>query len=376
MGLLRSVFPQIRSEARLSSVLPTKSLALLAFAWSFLYLYIWPSGNEWFAIVPFVLMATKGVDITILNGLFLSALWMSYTLFLTSPLYFFVGRYIVLFIYLPIIGVVFYKEPHQPATRIFLFLETVFWDYPLMWWMKLISMMGGRALKPFHSNITDAVSMGSMPLAVDAKYLREKKNIGLVVNMCREYNGPLQEYSLLGITQLHLPTPDVCEPDYHNILLGVHTIIEHIEAHRLTTEDNKVIGNHPTSFQTDATAQVPSINPANKNLSTDNSQVTTTITTAPSTSSDTPVAPAVTNRVFIHCKAGRGRAATMTLCYLLATTHLTPQEAMKHISKRRHVVEPSVQHFKVVQKFVQRLSYYGNDFSALYLHDYVLNPER
>ena len=31
---------------------------------------------------------------------------------------------------------------------------------------------------------------------------------------------------------------------------------------------------------------------------------------------------------------------------------------MKHILSRRHVVEPSVQTFKVVQKFVQRLKYF------------------
>jgi atypical dual specificity phosphatase len=329
---------------------------------------LWPEGNEWFAIVPFVLMATKGVDVTIVNGLFLSALWITYTLFITSPLYFFLGRYLVLMIYLPIIGVVFYKEPHQPATRTFMLLLTVFWDYPLMIWMRLISRMNGRALKPFYSTITDAVAMGSMPLPIDAKYLKHEKNIGLVVNMCREYAGPLKEYSELGITQLHLPTPDVCEPDYCDMLLGVNTIIEHIEKHRQSSDSSaaaeELLGAEPgddVSSTQDLTTSA---------TSTDSSIPTTTTTTT------TQTAPAVTSRVFIHCKAGRGRAATLTLCYLLATTRLSPKEAIKHILSRRHVVEPSVQNFKVVQKFVQRLKYYDNDFETLFMHDYVLNIDR
>ena len=327
MGILRSIFPHLKSDVRLSSVLPTKTLALIAFAWSFLFLFLWPEGNEWFAIVPFILMATKGVDVTIMHGLFLSALWITYTLFITSPMYFFMGRYLVLMIYLPIIGVVFYKEPHQPATKPFMLLLTVFWDYPLMIWMRLISKMNGRALKPFYSTITDAVAMGSMPLAIDAKYLKHEKNIGLVVNMCREYAGPLKEYSELGITQLHLPTPDVCEPDYYDMLLGVNTIIEHIEKHRqrsgILTAAQAVLDDAASDAVSTAQEVTATVNCTDNK--TDNTTVTgTTKTTATTT---TAQAPAVTSRVFIHCKAGRGRAATMTLCYLLATTQLSPKEA-------------------------------------------------
>ena len=74
MGLLRRIFPQFKDKTRLSSVLPTRQIALLAFAWSFFYLVFWPNSNEWFATIPFILMATKGVDVTVVNGLFLSAL--------------------------------------------------------------------------------------------------------------------------------------------------------------------------------------------------------------------------------------------------------------------------------------------------------------
>jgi atypical dual specificity phosphatase len=357
MGLLKSLFPQLRSHERLSSVLPTKSLALLAFGWSAAYLFMWPNGNQWWAVLPFILMATKGVDITVVNGLFLSAFWMSYTLLITCPLYVFVGRYIVLMIYLPILGVVFYKEPHQKADVLFLTVETVFWDFPLICWMRVISKLNGRALKPFYSQITDEVAVGSMPLEIDAAYLHEAKNIGLVVNMCREYVGPLAEYGKLGIKQIHLPTPDVCEPKYEDVLRGVHEILEFLDAQRKDGE-------------TDGADEVDGITSGETTPS-----VSLKASATAQQSQTESLADAVsrqTQRVFIHCKAGRGRAATMALCYLIASTDMHPNDAMRLIKERRSVVEPGVRNFKVVRKFIQRLQHYDNDFDALYMHDYVL----
>ncbi len=92
-------------------------------------------------------MATKGVDVSVANGLLLSVIWITYTLVLTCPLYFLLGRFSLLFIYLPIVGVVFYKEPHEKATWTFLTLEYIFWDVPLLFWIRLKSHLGGRALK-------------------------------------------------------------------------------------------------------------------------------------------------------------------------------------------------------------------------------------
>lgn len=361
MGLLKRLFPQLRSHERLSSVLPTKSLALMAFGWSALYLFMWPTGNSWWAIVPFILMATKGVDITVLNGLFLSAFWMSYTLLITCPLYVFLGRYLILMIYLPIIGVVFYKEPHQRADPLFLLLEAVFWDFPLICWMRAISKMNGRALKPFYSQITDEVAVGSMPLEIDAAYLHEKKNIGLVVNMCREYSGPLAEYEALGIKQVHLPTPDVCEPTYEDVLRGVHAIFEFLDAQR---KEDGTPGDI-TDSETPTTSSQKGPEGGHGQVPNSGGTSGGQVASSPSTGSDK-------KRVFVHCKAGRGRAATMALCYLIASTDLHPSDAMRVIQERRSVVEPGVRRFRVVKKFVQRLEYYDNDFGALYLHDYVL----
>jgi protein-tyrosine phosphatase len=348
----------------------------MAFAWSAAYLFIWPGANEWWAVIPFILMATKGVDITVVNGLFLSALWMSYTLLITSPLYVLVGRYIVLLIYLPIIGVVFYKQPHQPADPLFLLLESVFWDFPLICWMRLISKMNGRALKPFYSEITEELAVGSMPLEIDVQYLHEVKNIGLVVNMCREYPGPLEEYAKRGIQQVHLPTPDVCEPDYNDVLRGVQAILQYLDAQR-----------SPATVGSDGSAS--SVSKGNSKVDTAareglrTAKAGTAAAGEPLPPADSPpvegtdeIASSSTTLaqrgVFIHCKAGRGRAATMALCYLIASTEITAADAMKLILERRSVVEPSVRKFRVVKKFVQRLEYYNYDFDTLFLHDYVL----
>jgi len=360
MALLRRFFPQLRSKERLSSVLPTKAIALLAFAWSAGFLYMWPTSSQWWAIFPFILMATKGVDITVVNGLFLSALWMTYTLLITCPLYVIMGRYFVLLIYLPILGVVFYKQPHEKADPLFLLLESVFWDFPLICWMRLISALGGRALKPFYSQITDKMAVGSMPLETDAKYLHNKQNIGLVVNMCREYAGPLSEYEQLGIRQIHLPTPDVCEPQYESVLKGVREIILFLDE----KEKNKI----PKKQEDEGGWEM--VGSKGKPDGTTPTDDTSASQSNERTIENTEVIKR--NKVFIHCKAGRGRAATVALCYLIATSEMQPKDAMRLIKQHRSVVEPGILRSKVVLKFIKRLEHFDWNFETLYIHDYAL----
>jgi hypothetical protein len=113
---------------------------------SFLYLILLPNYPSVLAIVPYLVLTTKGVDLTVLNGLFLSVIWISYTLALTFPLYFLLGRFSILLVYLPINGVVFYKEPHDQASLVFLYLQSLFWDYPLLIWINIMNTIGRRAL--------------------------------------------------------------------------------------------------------------------------------------------------------------------------------------------------------------------------------------
>lgn len=132
--------------------------------------------------------------------------------------------------------------------------------------------------------------------------------------MCREYKGPIQDYGRHDIQQVHLPTPDICEPAFHDILEGVYKVRKHI------------LDTHGTSSN-----QMESRK----------------------------------NRVFVHCKAGRGRSAAFTLC-LLVSLDIPPTEAMQLICERRKVVEKRVHNFKVVKRFVEELRAAKGDFDAMY----------
>ncbi|KAJ1389276.1 hypothetical protein B484DRAFT_484639, partial [Ochromonadaceae sp. CCMP2298] len=307
------------SRMRLSSVLPTKQLALLAFLWAAFYLFFWPL-NPLVSLLPFVLMTTKGVDLGVLDGLVLSTLWIIYTLTLASPLYLLLGvvglphlrRFLLLSVYLPIIGVVFYKKAHQPASPTFLTLLSVFWDFPLLQWMRLVAYFNGRALKPFYSRITATISMGSMPvLDRDAAFLR-RKGVGLVVNMCRESDG-LGAYERSGITHLHLPTPDVCEPRYEDILRGVRTIKDFLKSQESERERQSQESEREREREEGESQERSQDGGKGNEAQLDNQQHQ--------------------HSVFIHCKAGRGRAAAITLCTIFALDPAYPDinSAMKRI---------------------------------------------
>ncbi|KAJ1406644.1 hypothetical protein B484DRAFT_469457, partial [Ochromonadaceae sp. CCMP2298] len=163
-------------------------------------------------------------------------------------------------------------------------------------WMRLMARFNGRALKPFYSHITATISMGSMPvLDRDAAFLRRKG-----VNMCRESDG-LGAYERSGITHLHLPTPDVCEPRYEDILRGVRTIKEFLKSQESERERQSQERQSQEVGGTEA-------------LQLDKQQHSQ-------------------YSVFIHCKAGRGRAAAMTLSTMFALDPAYPDidNAMKRI---------------------------------------------
>lgn len=129
------------------AAVPSKFIAFSTPIASFAFLAAFPQCSFWFAAVPFILMITKGVDITITNGIILSALWILYLLVVLSPFSFLLGRYYILVVYLPMVLVVYFKEPHAHATKLFLANQTVLWDIPLLVWIRIVSSFGGRALK-------------------------------------------------------------------------------------------------------------------------------------------------------------------------------------------------------------------------------------
>ena len=93
--------------------------------------------------------------------------------------------------------------------------------------------------------------------------------------MCREYGGPLDLYQRNGIEQLWLPTIDFQPPSLEDVERGV------------TFLDKFAVGQ---------------------------------------------------DQVYVHCKAGRARSATIVICWLVKTRKMTLPQAQEHLlSCRAHV---------------------------------------
>merc|ERR1712154_347548 len=58
-------------------------------------------------------------------------------------------------------------------------------------------------------------------------------------------------------------------------------------------------------------------------------------------------------RIFIHCKGGRGRAITMTLCWLLSQGYQA-NDALKLIKSKRKVASRAVLQYDTVRHFIKK----------------------
>ena len=149
----------------------------------------------------------------------------------------------------------------------------------LAFWPSLAwNVLLGRILRirPWWSRVNERIIIGALPFASDVPKMHAE-GVRAVVNMCEEYEGPVSEYESAGIVQLRLRTIDFTSPSFADLQTGVDFIQQH-------TQSNE--------------------------------------------------------SVYVHCKAGRGRSATMVLCWLVATEGLTPEEAFAFVKqKRRHVCQ-------------------------------------
>jgi len=139
--------------------------------------------------------------------------------------------------------------------------------------------------------IDDHVIVGALPSRRDLRRLHAL-GVGAVVNMCAEYAGNARELGALGMTQLRLPTTDYTPPSEQAILRGIAFIREQSDANR---------------------------------------------------------------QVYVHCKAGRGRAPTMALCYLMAAYDLSPADAYERLKSSRGWISRGLDRRAVVQRIAARL---------------------
>lgn len=136
--------------------------------------------------------------------------------------------------------------------------------------------------------IDEHVLLGALPFRADAQKLYDL-GIRAVVNTCEEYAGPQAEYTRLGIEQLRVPLPDFIAPTLDAVEKGVAFI------------DQKI---------------------------------------------------AEGKKVYVHCKAGRGRSATVVACYLIKHG-ASPEEAQTALSAKRRQVLKRIGRREVVEKFFE-----------------------
>jgi atypical dual specificity phosphatase len=144
-------------------------------------------------------------------------------------------------------------------------------------------------LRHWWDPVTDDVFLGALPLRRDVPKLAELGVRG-VINMCREYRGPTREYERFEIEQLWLPTVDFTHPSLADVAKGVDFL------DRMTTAGKKV---------------------------------------------------------YVHCKAGRARSATVVLCWLVRSGRMSPEEAQTHLLRVRPHVNPRLLERPVVRTFLK-----------------------
>jgi protein tyrosine phosphatase (PTP) superfamily phosphohydrolase (DUF442 family) len=134
----------------------------------------------------------------------------------------------------------------------------------------------------------DQIAVSSLPLASDLPEMQAAGVIG-VVNMCAETAGPADAYEEAGIQMIRCPILDTNAPDLDTIKRATFFITQKLAA-------------HPGK------------------------------------------------RVLIHCKGGRGRAATIALCYYISQGGV-PADIIKMLKAKRDTVEPIVLQYNSVVQF-------------------------
>ncbi|KAI8594502.1 protein-tyrosine phosphatase-like protein, partial [Dissophora ornata] len=132
---------------------------------------------------------------------------------------------------------------------------------------------------PYSSLILGAVPSQQLLVQLQREYRVED-----IVNMCAEFQGHLETMKELGLVQCWIPTRDFHTPTLESIWVGV-----------------RFISKCEARWQ-----ELPE---------------------------------AERGRIYIHCKAGRGRSATVAVCWLLFCYKLTVEEAQRVLLKARAQVK-------------------------------------
>ena len=151
------------------------------------------------------------------------------------------------------------------------------------------NMLLGRLLnvRNWWDKVDSHVIIGAFPFARDVKRMASE-GVGAVVNTCEEYEGPIKEYAEHDIRQLRIPTVDFTHPLLEDVERAVEFMDQQIQEGRT---------------------------------------------------------------VYVHCKAGRARSATVVICWLIRFKQMTAAEGQALLLKSRPHVNPRLPSRPVVQEF-------------------------
>uniref|UniRef100_A0A1L8E3E9 Phosphatidylglycerophosphatase and protein-tyrosine phosphatase 1 n=1 Tax=Nyssomyia neivai TaxID=330878 RepID=A0A1L8E3E9_9DIPT len=168
--------------------------------------------------------------------------------------------------------------------------------YPTLFYNVCMEKVTSRR---WYDRIDSNIILGALPFRSMTQDLIQKENVKAVVSMNEDYelvlfSNTAEMWRGHGVKFLQLPTVDIFEcPDQNKLIQGVTFI------NRFLPAQSKLPG----------------------------------LVLTESESSDTP------GTVYIHCKAGRTRSATLVGCYLMMQNGWTPDQAVEYMKgKRSHVL--------------------------------------
>ncbi|XP_070166791.1 uncharacterized protein Ptpmt1 isoform X4 [Polyergus mexicanus] len=168
----------------------------------------------------------------------------------------------------------------------------------------------------WYDRIDETVILGALPFRRTTKQLIDNENIKAVVSMNEDYELSLlsnteKEWRRYNVEFLQLSTTDIFQaPSQEKLQNGVNFI------NKFRTVSTRKLDNPPGT-----------INGHNQ----------------PGT-------------VYVHCKAGRTRSATLVACYLIIKNNWTPEEAVNYMrTKRPHILLHTVQWSALKQFYAEHI---------------------
>ncbi|XP_047993930.1 phosphatidylglycerophosphatase and protein-tyrosine phosphatase 1 [Leguminivora glycinivorella] len=177
--------------------------------------------------------------------------------------------------------------------------------YPTLLYNVVMERMTSRR---WYDRMDDTVILGALPFQGMTKQLKENENLKAVVSMNETYELKLfsndaEKWRENGVEFLQLATTDIFEtPDQDKLYEGVRFI------NRFLPLNSKI-------------KRITSENPVNSGT------------------------------VYVHCKAGRTRSATLVGCYLMMKNGWSPAEAVEHMRTRRPHILLHTKQWEALQIF-------------------------